>query len=93
MELEVFPLNVHRVNIMSRAVSQDDDDGSERELLSVARVTWRAEESSDLGPCHGQPLRRYFRPKVVSGVGCTVLYSTVQLVQRDIAPGCLGSWM
>ena len=79
--------------IMSRAVSQDDDDSSEREPLSVARVTWRAEESSDPGPCHGPATEEVFPPQGCVRCGlykCTVLYTHCT---HDIAPGCLGSWM
>ena len=55
-------------------MSQDDDDGSERERagltsqVSGADVTWRA---VTWGHVTVSPLRRYFRPKVVSGVDCT----------------------
>ena len=54
----------------------DDDDGSERERagltsqVSGADVTWRA---VTWGHVTVSPLRRYFRPKVVSGVDCTAV--------------------
>ena len=70
-------------------MSQDD------ELLSGV---WSYLESSDPGPCHDAALRRYFRPKVVSGVGCAV-YSAVysdysaQYYHHQIASRCLWSEM
>ena len=55
----------------------------EREL-SVVRVTWRVEERSDLGPCHGPATEEVFPPQ-----GCVRyrLYSVYSTVLYSEGPG------
>ena len=61
----------------------------EREL-SVARVTWRAEESSDLGPCHGPATEEVFPPQgcvrcELYSVYNTVLYTLYTLYRPRVS--------